>query len=185
MIIDKVLSDSYAKEIKDAFMSDIFPWYFNDHVIKTAQTTVDPFQFTHTIFFDNEVKSDIYSLVRPMIYFIEFHTRLKIKRIVRIKANLITRNNSVLDVYRTIHQDITATDENNNAKNFKSFLYYVDDSDGDTLMFADDKKTEVLRVTPQANKAVYFDSNIWHTSTFPKIKQRRLVINFIFEVEDE
>jgi hypothetical protein len=184
MIIDKVLPDSYAKEIRDAFMSDYFPWYFNDCLIQEANTIKDQFQFTHTLFLDNEAKSDIFSLVKPMIYFIELHTGIKIKNTIRIKANLITRNNSVLDVYRTVHQDVKRTSENSN-ETFKSFLYYIEDSDGDTIMFEDDKITESSRITPKANKGVYFDSMIWHTSTFPKIAQRRMVINFIFEVEDE
>jgi hypothetical protein len=178
MIIDKVLPDSYAGEIRRALLSDYFPWYFNDYVIQTTTDTVDPFQFTHTIVDNNEAKSDVFQLMKPMIYFIELHTGIKIKSTVRIKANLITRNNSETTKDRTIHQD-------NPSANYRSFLYYVEDSDGDTLMFADDKKTETQRITPQANKGVFFDSNVWHTSTQPTVAKRRVVINFVFEVEDE
>jgi hypothetical protein len=178
MIIDKVLSDSYAGEIKRALLSDYFPWYFNDHVIQTSKETTDSFQFTHTIVHNNETKSEIFQLIKPMIYFIELHTGIKIKNTVRIKANLITRNNSELNKDRTIHQD-------NPSSNHKSFIYYVEDSDGDTFMFADDKKTETQRIIPQVNKGVFFDSNVWHTSTQPTIAKRRVIINFLFEVEDE
>jgi hypothetical protein len=52
-------------------------------------------------------------------------------------------------------------------------------------MFADDKKTETQRIIPQVNKGVFFDSNVWHTSTQPTIAKRRVIINFLFEVEDE
>lgn len=178
MIIDKVLSDSYADEVKRALLSDYFPWYFNDYVIQTSKEIDDSFQFTHSIVNNNEAKSEVFQLIKPMIYFIELHTGLKIKNTVRIKANLITRNNSELNKDRTIHQD-------NPSSNYKSFLYYVDDSDGDTVMYEADKQTETLRITPKANKGVYFDSNVYHTSTQPTVAKRRVVINFVFEVEDE
>ena len=177
MIIDNVLPKSYSNEIKNLLCSDMFPWYFNNEIVPTAVDLMDPFQFTHTIIVDGEPRSDVYQLIKPMLYFIEWHTNAKIKKVVRAKANLITRNNSVFDAYKTMHQD--------NEINYKSFLYYVDDSDGDTIIFADDKKTEVLRITPQENKAVYFDSTTWHTSSIPNVAKKRVVINFVLEVDDE
>ena len=177
MIIDSVLPKSYAEEVKNALCSNMFPWYFNDGIVPTAVDLTDPFQFTHTIIVDDEARSDIYPLIKPMLYFIEWHTNARIKKVVRAKANLITRNNGIFDANKTMHQD--------NDSAYKSFLYYVDDSDGDTIIFADNKKTEVLRITPQANKAVYFDSTTWHTSNIPSIAKKRVVINFVLEVDDE
>jgi hypothetical protein len=177
MIIDNVLPKSYANEIKNLLCSDMFPWYFNNEIVPTAVDLMDPFQFTHTIIVNDEARSDVYQLIKPMIYFLEWHTNTKIKKVIRAKANLITRNNGIFNANKTMHQD--------NDSTYKSFLYYVDDSDGDTIMFADDKKTEVLRVTPQANKAVYFDSTIWHTSSIPNVAKKRIIINFVLEVDDE
>lgn len=176
MIIDNVLPKSYADEVKNALCSDVFPWYFNNTIVPAANDLPDPFQFTHTIVVDDEARSDLYTLIKPMLYFIEWHTNTKIKKVVRAKANLITRNNGIFDANKTMHQD--------SESNHKTFLYYVDDSDGDTFIFAGDKKTEVLRITPQANKAVYFDSTDWHTSSIPSVAKRRIVINFVLEVED-
>jgi predicted nucleotidyltransferase len=177
MIVDNVLPKSYADEVKNALCSDTFPWYFNNGLIPNATNLIDPFQFTHNIIIDGEARSDVYALIKPMLYFIEWHTNIKIKKVVRIKANLITRNNSACDASRTMHQD--------KVGNYKTFLYYVDDSDGDTILFSEDKKTETLKLTPQANKALYFDSSTWHASGIPVVAKRRVVINFGFEVEDE
>ena len=72
-------------------------------------------------------------------------------------------------------------------------LYYVLDSDGDTLItnktFDQEKKhyldipTEediVLRVTPKQGRAVIFDGKYYHTARQPKDKLR-CIINFNIE----
>ena len=66
---------------------------------------------------------------------------------------------------------------------FVSLIYYVKDSDGDTVLYKDDKKTEQMRIQPKANRAVIFDSRIWHTGELPVKNQTRIVINYIFEVK--
>jgi hypothetical protein len=66
---------------------------------------------------------------------------------------------------------------------YVSLLYYVKDSDGDTVLYKDDKKTELMRVQPKANRAVIFDSRTWHTGELPVKNQTRIVINCILEVK--
>ena len=71
-------------------------------------------------------------------------------------------------------------------------IYYVNDSDGDTIIFNEhlDGKTEhnitelteVYRETPKAGTGILFNSQQLHTSTTPKITDRRVVINYVFEM---
>ena len=63
---------------------------------------------------------------------------------------------------------------------YKSLIYYVNDSDGDTIFFNDNLK-EIKRVNPKKGKAVLFDSNILHCGSNPINTLNRVVINFIFE----
>ena len=57
-------------------------------------------------------------------------------------------------------------------------LYYVNDSDGDTILF-NDKEEEIQRITPQKGKAVFFNGEIKHCASQP-VKNHRSVINFNF-----
>jgi len=57
-------------------------------------------------------------------------------------------------------------------------LYYVNDSEGDTVFF-DDSKKEIKRVSPKKGRIAFFDGTIYHAGT-PSETNSRAVINFDF-----
>tara|TARA_R110000803_G_C11813537_1_gene301009 strand:+ start:60 stop:611 length:552 start_codon:yes stop_codon:yes gene_type:complete len=58
-------------------------------------------------------------------------------------------------------------------------LYYINDSEGDTILFEDDKKTEITRVPPKKGRIVFFEGSTYHCSSRPATKTRA-ILNFDF-----
>jgi hypothetical protein len=171
MIIEDLLPQSYKKEMQDALLGDIFPWYFNKNITNVEKSSP---QFTHTFYRNNQIESSAFNLIKPMVYFIEDKTNTSFKKIERIKANL--RTNTIDANYESnIHKDME-------KDTYKSFVYYVNDSDGDTLFF-DENNNIIKSVTPKENSGIFFNSNINHTSQPPILNDCRVVINFIFETQ--
>jgi hypothetical protein len=58
-------------------------------------------------------------------------------------------------------------------------LYYVSDSDGDTVFYDDDGVTEIKRVSPKKGRVVFFDGSILHAASNPTTVPR-IVFNYNF-----
>ena len=86
----------------------------------------------------------------------------------RIKANLLQPHPDAGE-HHPWHIDST--------NSYTSMIYYINDSDGDTFL----NKIETQRITPKANTAVIFPSNLWHASSNPT-KGRRMVLNYMVEM---
>jgi hypothetical protein len=58
-------------------------------------------------------------------------------------------------------------------------IYYINDSDGDTLIF-DDEYNIVQRVQPKKGRLIYFENDVLHAGQVPTNTEFRGVINFNF-----
>jgi len=195
--IENVFSSFYHEKIKETLLGELFPWYYNTQTSLAGPATIvsentkDSSQFNH-IFFHNDMgeepNSTVFELVEPMIHVLEDHTNKKFK-FVRVKSNMLMKDPN----YPNNHYNIPHVDwypELDKTKgDYFSFLYYVNESDGDTFFFKEDyygyQKHPTLtldtRNTPKANTGIFFGSDIYHASSPPRISERRVVINYIFK----
>ena len=112
---------------------------------------------------------------------------------LRLKFNLLLNHSLVdEDTYNTPHID-------SRRPNSYSMNYYVNDSDGDTVIFNEmvgqdkrerpEKLTIKRRIAPRKNRMVVFDGSYLHASTNPVKSEKRVVLNVNmlnnFEADEE
>jgi len=152
--------------------SNEFPWYYQAQTTnpdaEKNHLTFDTPQLTHVFYKDGKENSDFYKPVKELL-----DSRVEYKSIFRIKANMTTPfKNNHKSFYRPIHLDIPES-------GYKSLIYYINDSDGDTVFFYSDM---VKRIEPKMGTGILFDSNMPHAGSNPINSKFRMVLNYIVEV---
>lgn len=172
-IIEDFLPEAIHKEIVQDMDGLYFPWYYRDHSSYKADNVP---QLIHVFYRDDKITSNYYNMVESLKLMFELKTDYVVKRLQRAKANLMV-NVPVKeeDIKKAIHQDRI-------DKGFVSLLYYVEDSDGDTVIYSKNKKEVIHRIAPKKNRAVIFNADEWHNATPPKLHATRKIINLILEV---
>ena len=103
---------------------------------------------------------------------------IQCNRVLRLKFNILPRGNGQ-GSYHTPHVD--------QDRPHKVFLYYVNDSDGDTYFFNErlgyngKEFTVNEQVSPKMGRAVLFDGDIYHASSSPTNSNMRCILNIDFE----
>jgi hypothetical protein len=129
------------------------------------------------LYVNGEIKSPYYSLVELVLREFEAHTGLTVKSVFKVKANLLPKQTlTEAELEETVHVDLHKTD-----KNYITLVYYVLNSDGNTIVF-DDGKEVWLKASPVKGNAVWFPSHMEHRATPPQGHKRRVVLNIIMEV---
>lgn len=186
MIVDDFLSKSEADKIHKIVDEYDFRWRYKPRNQSHSPDNLSVFQFVHSLSFDDKnveqkkVKSRYYdAIMSPILSAFEKHTGNKVSRVVRAKINLITKMEvSPVELLMMEHKDIYG---NSNGKTY-SLVYYIEDSDGDTVIF-DNNHNVVECAPPKKGSAVIFDSYTVHRGTPPNKHKRRVILNVILEVE--
>jgi hypothetical protein len=190
IVSDDVIEPAAANAAEQLFASPQFPWFFYANVNLGSRRPEDrpgafppdprfedSFGFSSLLFPGNEPTSPW--LEHPKRVFESFARRhgIKATQMVRIKANLLTRSSSKNPRPFTPHVDL--------PQPHLVLIYYVNDSDGDTVildkMFPDGTNSNVLQsVSPKKGRAVLFDGRHYHCGTIPSRHDARIVLNFDF-----
>lgn len=180
MRLKQVIAKQYQDHLEDIMSSLAFPWFVNkwvdEYTFPFSDLNVkESYQFSHT-FYDNGASMPTYNLVQPLLDSIIKSAGVSQYNIVRVKANLTTPHN-----YSPLHYQVPHVDTDPPSR---TFVYYVNDSDGDTVLFNErlgdkfDKFTVKERSVPTKGDAYSFDGLHYHAGQFPT-ENYRMVINFV------
>jgi hypothetical protein len=109
-------------------------------------------------------------LVFNLLKFFCKKNNLNSVNVIRIKSNLQTpEKNSFEENYTTPHHDF----------NFEHYvlLYYINDSDGSTVIFNKHNEIEE-KINPKKGRFLLFKGSLLHSSSSPINSRFRAVVNF-------
>ena len=181
LIFDDIIDLDYQNTIKEILLGDRqykgydFPWYLTHDVTKPAKANsqLRPAFFHGYVDYPSELSSIFHDLFIRLIQ--NSCAKIDKKNVDAIQGRSfcqlpISSDKISVD---TPHIDI--------KENHFVMLYYVCDSDGDTIIYnekVDSKEYTIKKsVTPKQGRVVLFDGGLYHTAEQPT-KDTRCVVNY-------
>jgi hypothetical protein len=179
-VLDNFVDKDYADYIEKEMLERDFKWYISRSYFTCPEWQTKKYShmknlkeyllLSHDLYNEDKKVSDKTDIVDNIV------NRLpKRISIYRAKANLQTQSTDNNEVYHnTPHIDLY--NKNGDYQPHKVALYYVNDSDGDTILF-NDKLDIVRRVKPKKGRILLFNGDTLHTSSHPTKSDYRMCIN--------
>ena len=182
-VIENFMPLHYQKSMLDFFTSAEFPIYLDSGTVidklerVTAEmpiwlddNTQEHRQLIHSFVARGEIQSQFWPRLAPLYFELERQLEFPCQ-ILRAKLNVNTPDYKFgPNDHYPAHIDVA-------QKDCWTAIYYVHDSDGDTIWF-NDSMQEIKRVAPKQGTLVLFPCRIRHAGTPPKLNHYRTVINF-------
>lgn len=175
-IIDNVVNNYISDEIETVFLDYYRFWLYNSNTLgdKNCDTRYEEsFQLIHPILMEGNVESPFADLVLNVSKKVSNDLKFLILNYKRVKVN---------QLIGTSHNKLHPPHTDNENDNFISIIYYVNNSDGDTVFYDNDHNI-IQRVSPKKNRCVVFPSNMLHASSSPVDNERRLVVNYVISTD--
>ena len=153
-IINNFLEKEEFIKIKNLMIGNNFPWFLSKGINGEKD---NDYQFVHIFYIDNQVNSNFFNILNPLI------EKLKIRSLLRIKANLISKHPKIIE--HGYHTDYPYLDS-------KTAVFYINKNNGYTK-FKDNFVSK-----SEENKILIFNSKEKHTGTTCTDVDYRIVINF-------
>ena len=171
-VIENAVNNSLQEYVKSQICEIGFPWHYtndivSDNINKKFSGFVSPILQRD---YPQMPKMDIFLCV---LFEALARTEVKFNNIDRIRAGMFTKEHSNIIHNSHIDSEIPHT----------AMLYYVIDSDGPTY-FYDNNNNIIKQVEPKQGTAVIFDGLTLHSSSSPVTSDRRIVINYNFNLPD-
>lgn len=185
-VIDNIINKQEQENIKNKLIGDDgINWFFqNDVSIKNNLRQRRP-GFCHHFYRHNNINSDVYYLIEQIIT----NTVKKLKwKTYSVNDLIEARTFLQLPLNKEFIGSGVDSPHLDRTEPHFVFLYYVNDSDGDTVIYNYKSKSatdipffedvkELKRITPKQGRVVVFDGMYWHTAEQPK-NNVRCIVNF-------
>ena len=186
LVIDDFIDKDYQEDIKDVLLGKeewgdlLFPWHYIDDVTAAFEDDNQGRPGLSHVYVEynddktSDIVSDFHDLFIPMLELACETLEVPSARIVQgrsfLQFPLLLKDRSVdtphIDIYNKEHLVV---------------LYYVCDSDGDTIIFNEREElgtyTIKQKVTPKQGRMVLFDGSLYHTAEQP-LNNVRCVVNY-------
>ena len=185
LVFDDIIDLEYQERIKSILLGDetfegyYFPWYFTQDVTKQKdKDSQKRSAFFHGYVRDND---DIIGIIDSVFhYLIVSLLENACNKIGKQSVNVI-QGRSFLQLpinYKGEREDSPHIDT---SDDHFVMLYYVCDSDGDTIIYNEQEKSDSYtvqkRITPKQGRVVLFDGSYYHTAEQP-LNNIRCVVNY-------
>ena len=190
IVIDDFISLEYQEKIKQELLgvNNIFPWFHTEDVTDAGELTSQhrpalAHQYVNLNDDDvSEIESIFHHLFTPLLSKACQHLKMPQTEVIQGRSFLqFPLRNIDTSVVDTPHIDLDEGEEH------IVVLYYVIDSDGDTVIYNERTKsntyTEKQRVTPKQGRVVIFEGGQYHTAEQPT-KGTRCIVNYNLDYYD-
>ena len=190
IVIDDFISLDYQEKIKQELLGleNDFPWYYTEDVTTAGDfdSQYRPALNHYYVNFDDddisEVESVYHHLFVPMLSKACKYLKIPETEVIQGRSFLqFPLKNIDTSVVDTPHIDLDEGDEH------IVVLYYVIDSDGDTIIYNERTEspsyTEKQRVSPKQGRVVIFEGGQYHTAEQPT-KGTRCIVNYNIDFYD-
>jgi hypothetical protein len=170
--IENFLPKKFHDEIKNFLFSYDFNWHFLNSVTFKNTKNKNSFGFSHEVFQKYEnYQSEYFNFFWPITYQIPSKNEIEI---IRIRIGMQTKLSINENLIDDPHVDFNFS--------HKTLLYYVNDSDGDTIFYSKNNFNKIIfQNTPKENTAIIFDGLIYHSSSHPTNTSARIAININYK----
>ena len=187
IVIDDFIDLDYQETIKSILMGQeehndcVFPWYYIDDVTAAYEEGNQGRPGLSHVYVEiddddsSEIISDFHYLFIPMLQYACHYLNMPTGKILQGRSFMQFPLNLQSKEDDTPHIDLDEGWEH------IVVLYYVIDSDGDTIIYNErtesDTYTEKQRVSPKQGRVVIFEGGQYHTAAQPT-KGTRCIVNY-------
>ena len=172
-VIDNFLQPKVFDKIKKTIMSNYFPWFHYDEIVRENEHKKDLTFYSMHMLYDNDRPTfqNSFELMDPVLGELMKldDPRFRMNTLIRVKINNYPNQGTFRE--HTKHTDWPSK----GGLNRKACLFAINTCDGYTKI---DNGKDSVKIDSKANRAILFDPTLDHASTNTTDQPRRVNINF-------